>query len=183
MREKGAGYARWATVYNLKQMSKTLLFLRDHNIDSLDQLHALASERSAKRDELLSSIQDAEKRLAEIATLKKHIINYSKTRSTYDAYRKAGYSKKFFEAHREEITLHKAAKQAFDELGVRKIPRVKELSAEYAELLSGKKAVYAEYRKVKEEAQELLIAERNVNSLYEAEKKDEPELGKGEKQH
>ena len=53
MREKGAGYARWATVYNLKQMSKTLLFLRDHNIDSLDQLHALASERSAKRDELL----------------------------------------------------------------------------------------------------------------------------------
>ena len=183
MREKGAGYARWATVYNLKQMSKTLLFLRDHNIDSLDQLHALASERSAKRDELLSSIQEAEKRLAEIATLKKHIINYSKTRSTYEAYRKAGYSKKFFEAHREEITLHKAAKQAFDELGVRKIPRVKELSAEYAELLSGKKAVYAEYRKVKEEAQELLIAERNVNSLYEAEKKDEPELGKGEKQH
>ena len=178
-----AGYARWATVYNLKQMSKTLLFLRDHNIDSLDQLHALASERSAKRDELLSSIQEAEKRLAEIATLKKHIINYSKTRSTYEAYRKAGYSKKFFEAHREEITLHKAAKQAFDELGVRKIPRVKELSAEYAELLSGKKAVYAEYRKVKEEAQELLIAERNVNSLYEAEKKDEPELGKGEKQH
>ena len=164
-------------------MSKTLLFLRDHNIDSLDQLHALASERSAKRDELLSSIQEAEKRLAEIATLKKHIINYSKTRSTYEAYRKAGYSKKFFEAHREEITLHKAAKQAFDELGVRKIPRVKELSAEYAELLSGKKAVYAEYRKVKEEAQELLIAERNVNSLYEAEKKDEPELGKGEKQH
>ena len=183
MREKGAGYARWATVYNLKQMSKTLLFLRDHNINSLDQLHALASERSAKRDELLSSIQDAEKRLAEITTLKKHIINYSKTRSTYEAYRKAGYSKKFFEAHREEITLHKAAKQAFDELGVRKIPRVKELSAEYAELLSGKKAVYAEYRKVKEEAQELLIAERNVNSLYEAEKKDGPELGKGEKQH
>lgn len=164
-------------------MSKTLLFLRDHNIDSLDQLHALASEKSAKRDELLSSIQASEKRLAEIATLKKHIINYSKTRSTYEAYWKAGYSRKFFEAHREEITLHKAAKQAFDELGVWKIPKVKELSAEYAELLSGKKAVYAEYRKVKEEAQELLIAERNVSSLYEAEKKDEPELRKEEKLH
>lgn len=183
MQGKGAGYARWATVYNLKQMSKTLLFLRDHNIDSLDQLQALASEKSAKRDELLSLIQASEKRLAEIATLKKYIINYSKTRSTYEAYRKAGYSRKFFEAHREEITLHKAAKQAFDELGVRKIPKVKELSAEYAELLSGKKAVYAEYRKVKEEAQELLIAERNVSSLYEAEKKDEPELRKDEKLH
>ena len=114
MREKGAGYARWATVYNLKQISKTLLFLRDHKIDSLEQLQAIALEKAAKRDELLSSIRASEKRLAEIASLKKHIINYSKTRATYEAYRKAGYSKNFFEAHREEITLHKAAKQAFN---------------------------------------------------------------------
>ena len=173
MQEKGAGYARWATVYNLKQMSKTLLYLRDHKIDSLDQLQALASEKNAKRDELLSSIQASEKRLAEIATLKKHIINYSKTRSTYEAYRKAGYSKKYFEAHREELTLHKAAKQAFDELGVRKIPKVKELSAEYAEILTGKKAAYAEYRKVRDEAQELSIAARNIISLYEADTKEQ----------
>ena len=60
------------------------------------------------------------KALAEIGTLKKHIINYSKTRSTYEEYRKVGYSKKFLEAHREEITLHKAAKAAFDEVGVKK---------------------------------------------------------------
>ena len=183
MQEKGAGYARWATVYNLKQMSKTLLFLRDHKIENLDQLHSLAMEKTAKRDELLSSIRAAEKRLAEIAALKKHIINYSKTRSTYEEYRKAGYSKKFFEAHREEITLHKAAKQAFDELGVKKIPKVKELSAEYAELLTGKKAAYAEYRKIRDEAQEFLIAEKNITSLYDAEKTEEQRQRREEKQH
>ena len=173
MQEKGAGYARWATVYNLKQMSKTLLFLRDHKIDNLGQLQTLAAEKSTKRDELLSSIQASEKRLAEIAALKKHIINYSKTRSIYEEYRKAGYSKKFFEAQREEITLHKAAKQAFDELGVEKIPKMKELSEEYAEILTGKKAAYAEYRKIRDEAQELLISQRNVESLYGAETKEE----------
>lgn len=183
MQEKGAGYARWATVYNLKQMSKTLLFLRDHKIENLDQLHALVAEKTVKRDELLSSIQASEKRLTEIAALKKHIINYSKTRSTYEEYRKAGYSKKFFEAHREEITLHKAAKQAFDELGVKKIPKVKELSAEYAELLTAKKAAYAEYRKIRDEAQELLIAEKNITSLYDAEKTEEQRQRKEEKQH
>lgn len=167
LREKGPGYARWATVYNLKQMSKTLLFLRDHNIDSVEQLQELAAQRTEKRDALLSSIQISEKRLAEIAALKKHIINYSKTRSTYEAYRKAGYSKKFFEAHREELTLHKAAKQAFDELGVKKLPKVKELNAEYAELFAGKKAAYAEYRKLRDEAQELLIAQSNIGSIYD----------------
>ena len=172
LQSKGAGYRRWATVYNLKQMSKTLLFLRDHQIESMDQLEMMVHTRTEKRNEILSQIQKAEKRLTEISALRTHIINYSKTRSVYEAYRKAGYSKKFLEEHREEITLHKAAKQAFDTLELQKIPRIKELNAEYAELLSGKKAAYAEYRKLRDEAQELTIARTNIESLYEAERKE-----------
>ena len=152
LQSKGVGYQRWASVYNLKQMSKTLLFLRDHKIESMEQLDHMVMQQVAKRDALLTSIQQSEKRLEEIGTLKKHIINYSKTRSTYEEYRKAGYSKKFLETHREEITLHKAAKAAFDELGVKKLPKVKELSIEYAEVLTAKKQTYAEYRQVKNEA-------------------------------
>ena len=48
----------------------------------------------------------------------------------------ADYSKAFLEAHREEITLHKAAKAAFDEAGLQKLLKVKELDAEFAELLT-----------------------------------------------
>lgn len=175
IKEKGPAYARWAKVYNIKQMSKTLLFLREHNIQNLDQLSSIAFEKTKVRDELLSSIRASETRLAEIATLRKHIINYSKTRKTYEEYRKAGYSKKYFEAHREELTLHKAAKAAFDELGVSKIPKVKELNAEYADLMVSKKQAYAEYRKVRDEAQELTIALRNLSGLYEGEAKQEQE--------
>ena len=36
----------------------------------------------------------------------------------------------------------------------------------YAELLSGKKTAYAEYRKLRDEAQELVIAESNLRSLF-----------------
>lgn len=182
LQSKGVGYQRWASVYNLKQMSKTLLFLRDHKIESMEQLNQMAALQVEKRDALLTSIQQSEKRLAEIGTLKKHIINYSKTRSTYEEYRKAGYSKKFLEAHREEITLHKAAKAAFDELGVGKLPKVKELSIEYAEVLTAKKQAYAEYRQVKNEAQELLIAQRNIASLYGAERKEEEQKRQKENQ-
>ncbi len=181
MQNKGPAYVRWATVYNLKQMSKTLLFLRDHKIDNLDQLHALAAETTKKRDELNTSIRESEKRLAEIAALKKHIINYSKTRKTYEEYRQAGYSKQFYEDHREEISLHKAAKQAFDELHGRKLPKVKDLSEEYTKILSEKKSAYSEYRKIRDEAQELLIAERNIASLYDAEKGEEQERTELEK--
>ena len=77
--------------------------------------------------------------MAEIAVLRTHIINYAKTREVYAAYRKAGYSKKFLAEHEADILLHKAAKQAFDDLGIKKLPTVKSLQAEYAQLLEGKK--------------------------------------------
>ena len=60
-----------------------------------------------------------------------------------------GTVKSFLEAHREEITLHKAAKAAFDEAGLQKLPKVKELDAEFAELLTKKKAAYPDYRKAR----------------------------------
>ena len=77
--------------------------------------------------------------MAEIAVLRTQIINYAKTRDTYVAYRKAGYSKKFRQEHEEEILLHQAAKNAFDDMGVKKLPKVKELQAEYTRLLEEKK--------------------------------------------
>ena len=47
------------------------------------------------RNEPSAKIKAMEKRMVEIAALRTHIINYGKTRETYVAYRKAGYSKKF----------------------------------------------------------------------------------------
>ena len=72
-------------------------------------------------------------------------------------YRKSGYSKKFLEAHREEINLHKAAKAAFDEAGLQKLPKVKELDAEFSELLTKKKAAYPDYRKARNEMQDWFV--------------------------
>ena len=89
-------------------------------------------------------------------------------------YRKSGYSKKFLEAHREEITLHKAAKAAFDEAGLQKLPKVKELDAEFAELLTKRKAAYPDYRKARNEMQELVRAQKNVERFF-AEEKDTTE--------
>jgi len=49
----------------------------------------------------------------------------------------------------------------------------KDLNAEYAELLSGKKTAYAEYRILRDEAQELANAESNLSSLFESEREEQ----------
>ena len=167
---KSVGYKKWATKFNLKEMSKTLLFLQEQKIGSAEELRERAAAATECYHAMGDSIKAAEARLTEIAVLKTHIINYAKTREVYATYRKAGYSKAFLEAHREEITLHKAAKAAFDEAGLQKLPKVKELDAEYAELLIKKKAAYPDYRKARDEMQELMKAQKNVELFFAEDK-------------
>ena len=168
------GYARWAKRYNLKEMSKTLIFLQENKIGSIEEMQERVNAATVQYHELGDSIKAAEQRMAEIAVLRAHIVNYARTRPVYDAYRKAGYSKKFLEEHWEQITLHKAAKTAFDEAELQKLPKVKELDAEFAELLTKKKAAYPAYRKARDEMQELKKAQKNVE-LFFAEEKDPKE--------
>ena len=165
---KNGGYVRWAKKYNVKQFAESILFLQQHDIHDKETLDALVDGSSAKYHELMKTIKDAEEKMAANKVIKTHIINYAKTRETYITYRKSGYSKKFFEAHRDEITLHKAAKEAFSKLPDGKIPKVKDLNEEFVRLLSEKKADYSEYKKIKKEMRDYQIAKQNVESFYAA---------------
>ena len=179
---KGAGYARWATLFNLKQMAQTVAYLQDHQLLDYSVLSEKAAAASTRFNELSAKIKTAEARMAEIAVMRTHIINYAKTRDTYVAYRKAGYSKKFLAEHEADITLHKAAKKHFDELGIQKLPTVKSLQAEYAALMAEKKAAYAEYRKAREDMKELLTAKANIDRILELDEVREEPNGTKEKE-
>ena len=172
---KGAGYQRWATGFNLKQMAQTMNYLSEHKLLDYKVLSEKTAAATARYNELSAQIKAAEKRMTEIAVLRTHIINYAKTREVYVAYRKAGYSKKFRAEHEADILLHQTAKKAFDELGMKKLPTVKSLQAEYAELMAQKKAAYSGYRQARDEMKELLTVKANVDRImgYEEEKQTE----------
>ena len=162
---KGPGYERWAKTFNLKQMAHTLNYLTENNLLSYDVLSERAAETSARFHSLSAQIKAVEKRMAEIAVLRMHIINYSKTRDVYVAYRKAGYSKKFYEEHTADLLLHKAAKKAFDAFDKKDIPTVKALNIEYAELLAAKKKAFTEYTNARAEMREVLTVKANVDAI------------------
>ena len=171
---KGPGYEHWAKKFNLKQMAQTVAYLQEHELMDYDVLSEKAAAASARFHQLNAEIKYTETRIAEIAVMRTHILNYVKTRDTYAAYRKAGYSKKYLAAHEGDILLHKAAKKYFDEQGLTKLPTMKRLQTEYAELLAKKKAAYGEYRKAREDMQELVTAKANIDRILgkEAPKRD-----------
>ena len=85
------------------------------------------------------------------------------------------------EEHEADIIIHKAAKKAFDEMGVKKLPTVKSLQVEFADLLTVKKEAYAELRKVRDELRELTVHKANyeeLRNLAEREKRKEKEHGR-----
>lgn len=171
MREKGIGYAKWATRYNVKQMAKSLLYLRDHQIESLEQLSRIANELSGGQEEILSRIRSCEKRLSEISALRMHITNYLKYREVYRQFSESGFSGSFYESHREQLSKYQAAKKAFDELGEGSIPKRQELEAEFQKTLQEKRELYSEYYPLRDRAREALIVQENIRSLYESSEK------------
>lgn len=93
------------------------------------------------------------------------IINYAKTNKVWSEYIRSGYSKDYLADHEGDIILHRAAKKAFDESGLKKIPTVRKLNEEFSKLLADKKEAYAEYNNAKAEMRELMIHKANVEYI------------------
>jgi len=69
--------------------------------------------------------------------------------------------------------LHKAAKKPFDEMGIKKLPTVKVLQAEYVKLMAEKKNLYPEYSSTRQEMRDLQMARANVPRLMGYEEKEQ----------
>ena len=171
---KGPGYERWAKVFNLKQLSQAVLYLKEHGDMGYEDLLEKTNAATTNFNTLSVQIKDLESRINANAELQKQIVNYAKTRAVYVEYRKAGYSKKFRAAHEAEILLHQAAKKYFDEVGITKLPSVKSLREEYTGLLEQKRKAYSAYKQVRADMKELYNVKANVDYLldgFETERK------------
>ena len=162
---KGAGYERWAKIFNLKEAAKTLNFLIENDLTDYDELTARAEQAGDRFDEVSRHIKQLECRMAEVAQLKTHIINYSKTREVYAAYKKSRHKKEFLAEHGAEIAQHEAAKKAFDALDGKPIPKVAQLSKQYAALLAEKQEQYAEYKALRQDMIAYRTAKQNVDKI------------------
>lgn len=183
-KNKGPGYEQWAKRHNIKAISKTLIFLSERGLESYKKLTAVATEATEKFDSITSRQKEIEKRMSEIKELRQHIFNYAKAKKIYAEYKAKKYDERFFEEHREPLTLYKAAKEAFKKYDG-PIPTIRELDAEFQKLLQEKRQFYSEYKTARAEMQELLTAKQNVEQFLGKQnlpkrdiqkKKDEPSL-------
>lgn len=186
---KGGGYEQWAKVFNLKTAAKTLLFLQERGIETYDDLVKKSSAASVELSTISKRISEIDTQQKEISELQKQIGIYSKSRTIYEAYRKSGWNRKFYDEHTADIVAHRGAKKFFDSLNLGgKVPPIATLKQEWATLNSEKKLLYADYHRLKDSSRELAIALGNTKQILGITQSTQPhenaqETSRKNKQH
>lgn len=161
------GFERWASVFNLKEMAKTLSFLQERGLLKYADLESACNAAVQKYNGLSDRTKANNVRMEEISALQKHIGAYGKTREIYAQYRRLPTKKQeqFYAEHASAIISCETAKRFFDGLGLKKLPSIQSLKQEYASLLAENKRLYPDQKKAKAEMMELLTARHNTSRI------------------
>ena len=161
---KGKGYQVWAERNNIDAKAQMVIFLKEHQIDSLEELNEQIQELTDQQKELKASIREKQNRMKEINQQRQAIRDYSRTKEVYTQYRESGWSVKFYQEHRQEIEDHKNAQAVYGSLGG-KLPTLKELTAEYDGLKERKENDQAALDKLKPKLTDLKHIRYNYEIL------------------
>ena len=127
---KGKGYQVWAQRNNIDAKAQMIIFLKEHQIGSLEELDMRIRSMQDQQNDLKSSIREKQNRMKEINQQRQAIRDYSRTKTVYAQFKESGWSTKFYQEHQQEIEAHKKAQTVYSSFGG-KIPMLKELSEEY----------------------------------------------------
>jgi len=161
---KGKGYQVWAERNNIDAKAQMIIFLKEHQISSLEELNEQIQELTDQQKELKASISENQNRMKEIHQQRQAIRDYSRTKEAYTQYQESGWSVKFYQEHRQEIEDHKNAQAVYSSHDG-KLPTLKELTAEYDELKELKQTDQAALNKLKPKLTDLKHIRYNYEIL------------------
>ena len=165
---KGAGYDRWATLHNLKQMAATHNFLMENGLLDLDKLGAAVEDSRKALSEARESLRGIEQSISDKKNLRKVVSDYRRTRPTIDAHKKLSGRKaeNYRQSHEAEFIIYEAALRQLKVLAPgKKLPATSKLNTEIEALISEKNAAYNTYRTAKAEYEQLATAKRNAEQI------------------
>ncbi len=163
--QQSAGFAHWAKLNNLKQAAKTMNFLTEHGIDSMEQLEEELAALTEQKDTALAAIKETEQRITDVTLVMKHAATYRQLRPIYDRYRQARDKEKFLRGNESEIILFEAAARELKRLGAVPVPSADRMKAKLAELGIRKEQLLTEYRSVQRTEKEYETIKQNVDML------------------
>ena len=160
------GYEYKAKLTILKEAARTLNYLTENNLLQYADLEKKVEDVHSSYDRIGKELKGVEARLREVQPLIKNISNYQRLKPVYDAFQKAKDKPGFKAKHEAELVIFEAARSTLLAMqGDEKLPSLKTLQAEQAQLFEEQERLYAERNRFKKEAKQIETIKSNVDTF------------------
>lgn len=160
------GYEYKAKLTILKEAARTLNYLTENNLLQYADLEKKVEDIHSSYDRTGNELKGVEARLREVQPLIKNISNYQRLKPVYDAFQKAKDKPGFKAKHEAELVIFEAARSTLLAMqGDEKLPSLKTLKAEQAQLFEEQERLYAERNRLKKEAKQIETIKSNVDTF------------------
>ena len=160
------GYEYKAKLTILKEAARTLNYLTENNLLQYADLEKKVEDIHSSYDRTGKELKGVEARLREVQPLIKNISNYQRLKPVYDAFQKAKDKPGFKAKHEAELVIFEATRSTLLAMqGDEKLPSLKTLKAEQAQLFEEQERLYAERNRLKKEAKQIETIKSNVDTF------------------
>ena len=160
------GYEYKAKLTILKEAARTLNYLTENNLLQYADLEKKVEDVHSSYDRTGKELKGVEARLREVQPLIKNISNYQRLKPVHDAFQKAKDKPSFKAKHEAELVIFEAARSTLLAMqGDEKLPSLKTLQAEQAQLFEEQERLYAERNRLKKEAKQIETIKSNVDTF------------------
>lgn len=160
------GYEHKAKLTILKEAARTLNYLTENNLLQYADLEKKVEDVHSSYDRTGKELKGVEARLREVQPLIKNISNYQRLKPVYDAFQKAKDKPGFKAKHEAELVIFEATRSTLLAMqGDEKLPSLKTLKAEQAQLFEEQERLYAERNRLKKEAKQIETIKSNVDTF------------------
>ena len=160
------GYEYKAKLTILKEAARTLNYLTENNLLQYADLEKKVEDVHSSYDRIGKELKGVEARLREVQPLIKNISNYQRLKPVYDAFQKAKDKPGFKAKHEAELVIFEAALSTLLAMqGDEKLPSLKTLKAEQAQLFEEQERLYAERNRLKKEVKQIETVKSNVDTF------------------
>ena len=169
--QNSVGYEKWATLFNLQQMAKTLIYIQENGYTDISSLQV--AHQTAKTNITTMQTQFDETK-TEIRSLKNQKEAVEAYRRTVDVWKEYNSNKwwrqsskdKFYEDNKADIDSYKAARDyIYVELKLEKFPSLKTLNGKISELTDKQNELQKSLTTTREKAKMLNITTHNARMV------------------
>ncbi|HAP4952754.1 TPA: relaxase/mobilization nuclease domain-containing protein [Enterococcus faecalis] len=158
--KESKGYEYWATKHNLNTMAESVIFIREHGINSVKQLDEYIRKSAEERQSLQDKIKEIDNDMQLLSDTMEQVHAVKKYRVYYKEYKANPSDKAFFEEYKAQITLYENALSELKK-SYSKLPNSKDILAELDKLQDKKNTLMQEYSSSKSTMDELYQIRKN----------------------